>query len=81
MRKDKLNKTTKLNITYAKLKGASQHALFKPCVKRYLSNHVRSLFMNVSPEEWNIALMLPMQRFQKKSDQYVWAQSAEKAGV
>jgi len=60
---DKQNKTTKLNISYKILKGASRYQLVKPCVKRYLFNHVRSNFLYISPDEWNIALMLPTQRF------------------
>ena len=85
--KDKLNKTTKVNnMTWETLQKIANHSLVKPCVKKYLFSHVRSLFMNISPEEWNIALMLPMQRFQKASDQQVWADSRnyynqKKAGV
>lgn len=60
---DKMNKTTKLNIDYRILKGASRYSAFKPCVKKYLFSNVRSNFLYITPEEWRIAVMLPTQRF------------------
>jgi hypothetical protein len=75
---DKYNKTTKLGLSYSILKGASLGDLFKPCVKRYLFSHVRSKFMYVSPERWDMAALLPMERFVKASKDKVWAESLEK---
>lgn len=67
---------TKLNINYHLLKETAKLKLFKPCLKRYLNAHVRSKFMTIYPAEWDYALMLPLQRFQKASQQKVWADSA-----
>jgi hypothetical protein len=33
----------------------------------------------VEPKEWDVALFLPLQRFQKASDQQVWADSYQAA--
>lgn len=60
---DKQNKTTKLQISYKILKNAAQAEYIKPCIKRYLFNHVKSNFLYIAPDEWNIALMLPTQKF------------------
>ena len=59
----KNDKTTKLVISYNLLNGASRYKYFKPCVKKYLFSHVRSPFVYIAPDEWNIAMMLPTDRF------------------
>ena len=60
---NKYNKTTKLVISYNILNGASRYKYFKPCVKKYLFNHVRSPFLYIAPDEWNIVSVLPTDRF------------------
>ena len=75
---DKYNKTTRLQISYSILKGASRFGYFKPCIKKYLFSHIRSPFIYISPDEWDIALMLPTQRFQKATSEKVWSDSRKK---
>lgn len=74
----KMNKTTKLRISYQILKGASKFKYFKPCIHKYLFSHVKSQFQYVKPENWDYAMMLPSERFQKKSKEYVWQDSMDK---
>ena len=71
----KYNNTTKLIIDYQILNGAAQYKYFKPCVKHYLFSHVRSPFQYVPPETWDYVSLLPMARFQKKSQEFVWMAS------
>lgn len=71
----RFDQTTKLKISYKILKGASKYKYFAPCVKHYLDEHVRSKFLKIESVEWNIALFLPVEQFQKKSKQQVWNQS------
>ena len=68
--------TTRLRISYETLKSASSMNLFKPCFKKYLYGHVKSQFIYVEPKEWDIALFLPLQNFQKASAAEVWRDSA-----
>lgn len=75
MNNDKYDKTSKLVITYQILKAAGQFKLFKPCVHRYLFAHIRSPFQYVPPTAWDYAILLPLNRFKKKSAEYVWAAS------
>lgn len=75
---DKYNKTTRLQISYGILKSASRFKYFKPCIHRYLFTHLRSPFVYISPDEWDIALMLPTQKFEKSSSEHVWAESRAK---
>lgn len=75
---DKMDKTTKLKISYSILKSTMKQKLFMPCIKRYLGNHVRSSFLYIEPEQWNHAMLLPLQDFKKKTAKQVWDISAEK---
>jgi hypothetical protein len=74
-RDDRLRADKKLKLTYGVLKTASRFKYFKPCVKRYLYSHVRSRFLYVPYEEWDISLMLPTERFSKKGKAKVWEDS------
>lgn len=77
MTNKKYDATTKLKLSYKILKGASQLKYFKPCVKRYLFSHVRSKFLYLYPSEWETALFLPLADWQKRTGQYVYAQSVK----
>lgn len=57
------NEKTRLRISYEILNNAAKFSLFKPCVKRYLYRHIRSRFFLVDTKEWDMTLMLPLQRF------------------
>lgn len=66
---------TKLVLSYKILKGASKLRAFKPCFKKYLFSHKRSQFMRILSSEWEIAAFLPVANWQKKTGNYVHAQS------
>lgn len=62
---NKYNDSTKLVISYDVLRAHSiQFSGFENCVKRYLFAHVRSSFHQVSPFDWDKAVLLPLQRWQ-----------------
>jgi len=69
---------TRLRITYQILAAASKFKAFRPCIKRYLNGHIKSRFFYVDPKEWDMALMLPTQRFVGAPDQKVWQDSRNK---
>lgn len=71
----KNDKTTRLRITYSILESSSRMRYFKPCVKRYLDDHVMQRFIYIDPENWDKALMLPTERFMKKSINHVHTES------
>lgn len=75
---DRYDDSTKLKLSYALLASVAKFPEVRPCVKRYLSSHVRSQFLRVHPSEWEIALFLPVEMFQKQSADYVWAESRRK---
>lgn len=72
------NDTTKIRISYDILKGVSKFKLFKPTLKKYLRNHIRSNFLQIASKEWDIALFLPTENFKKASKDQVWADSRKR---
>lgn len=70
--------TTRLKLSYALLASVAKFPEVRPCVKRYLATQVRSQFLRVHPSEWEIALFLPVEMFQKQSVDSVWADSRRK---
>ena len=71
----KYDDTTKVRLSYNILKGAAKYKAFKPTVKHYLYDHVRSPFLEITAVEWDIALFLPFERFQKAQKETVWKDS------
>ena len=68
----KYDKTTRLKLSYDLLKGYGRAV---PCVKRYLRDHVVSETVRIDADEWEIAIFLPVERFQKESKSTVWKDS------
>jgi hypothetical protein len=77
---EKYDHTTKLRLSYKILQSASKYRYFEPCVKHYLKSHVKSRFIYIYPAEWNMALFLPTEQFEKKSKQEVWKASQDQIG-
>lgn len=72
---ERFDDSTKLKISYGILKGVTKFKFFQPCIKRYLRTHVRSRFMEIHSSEWDVALWLPTEQFQKARKTEVWADS------
>ena len=72
-----LDESTRLKISYNLLQKASKAKYFKPCVKKYLIGHMRSKFFYIEPAEWNMAIMLPTQKFVGDSAANVWKESKD----
>ena len=72
----KYDETTRLILRYNMLKGFSKIKRARPMVKRYLTSNIRSKFVQINADEWEVALFLPVERFRKASKKKVWAQSA-----
>mgnify|MGYP003389442273 FL=1 len=68
----KYDATTRLKLSYDLLKGFGRAV---PCVKRYLGTNVRSNTVRINADEWEIAIFLPVERFQKEKARVVWNDS------
>lgn len=66
---------TKIKLSYQVIKSAANVNMFKPCIKRYLTSHVKSKFIFISPIHWDTAIFLPLEDFSGASKQKVWADS------
>lgn len=55
---------TRLRISWSILKSLSNSKLFEHSVKIYRMDHVRSKFIIIPPESWELAVFLPLARFE-----------------
>lgn len=74
------NDETKLRFTYNLLNSAARFKYFEPCVKRYLTSHMKTRFIHVHPTQWELGLFLPLERFVGENKQKVWQDSRKKIG-
>lgn len=74
----RFDETTKFAMSYEMLQKAAKMKYFKPCLKHYLKDHVRSRFAQVEAPEWEIATFLPTADFQKASASQVYKDSRKK---
>jgi hypothetical protein len=68
----------RIRMTYDMLKSAKKFKAFRPAYKRYVKEGVKSRFLEIKPEEWEIAMQLPTQKFVGESAQNVWKESRRK---
>ena len=71
----KYEETTRLRLTYEILNSATKYRFFKPTIKKYLNSNVRSRYIQINANQWDMALFLPTERFVKKNKNFVWRES------
>ena len=63
----KLTPNTRLQLSYDLLQSTKSLAnLSRPCIKRYLNSQFRSRFVEITPDEWDKAVELPVEVFVRK---------------
>lgn len=73
---EKANESSRLTkLRYNLISGVRKYKEFKPCFKHYLAKHVKSQFARVPMTDWEIAIFLPVEQFQKKGKEAVWTDS------
>jgi hypothetical protein len=82
-----MDKTTRLNMImngYKILKKSAKYRHFMPCIRRYLFDNGRSRYMEVPADEWEIAIFLPLERFEsgigggRATRSHVWMDTRRK---
>ena len=63
------SETDRLKVSYARANGIP---MARAVIKRYLYGHMKSQVRIVTPDEWVIAVLLPVQRFRKASTSKVY---------
>ena len=77
---DMTEDTTRLaKLKYNVIESKRQLYLAYPCIHRYLNKQIRTPIAAIPPKEWELALFLPLQRFQKKAETVVWKESIKSA--
>lgn len=71
------NEIMRVRITYDILAASRRFREFRPCIKRYLHDHIRSKILAVQPDEWPIAMALPIHQFKGAKPKEVWQDSLE----
>jgi hypothetical protein len=71
----KYDETTKFQLSYKILQGVTKFRYYKPCLKHYLTQHVKSRLARVQAPEWEIATFLPTADWAKASSNQVYKQS------
>lgn len=69
----------KLELNYELLKSVRALRHYKPCYKRYLNNFTVTNYVPIERTLWNIAMFLPLARFQKASMTRIHKESLKKA--
>jgi hypothetical protein len=72
---DEQDEFKRLRVSYDILNASRRYKEFRPCIKRYLNTNIKSRVMAVSPEEWDVALYLPVHQFKKAPATDVWNES------
>ena len=72
---ENLDEDTYVRMTYNFLKGARSLKEYRPCYKRYLTEHIRGDIVKVPAQEWETAVHLPTALFRKKQEQEVHRES------
>ena len=72
---DKMDGTTRIKYSWALIAGVSKYKAAEPCIKRYLSDHVKSPYNKVDSSNWTTAMLLPVERFVKAPKERVWKDS------
>lgn len=72
---DRLDDRAKLEVSWKLLNNASKFPEIRPAIKQYLYSHVKSRMAEIPPADMPIAVFLPVERFKKKENEFVWAQA------
>jgi len=73
-----LNENKRIMLSYQIMKTSVKIPQFIPTIKRYLYGHLRSRIYILEPDVWNMALYLPLERFEKAPMSRVHSESMRK---
>jgi hypothetical protein len=70
--KDRFVKSTKLDFSWKVIMALSQSKYFEHAVKMYRMDQMRSKFVEIPSQSWEMVLFLPLARWQKGSKAQAW---------
>ena len=78
---ENLNETSRIRLPmdgYAFLKKSMKYRFMKPALRKYLFSRALSRFMEIPPTEWDIALFLPLERFEGDTRRKIFIDTRKK---
>jgi hypothetical protein len=72
------DETTKLKLSYGLLSSSKNIFEMKACIKQYLFSNIKSKFLQIDSDEWDIAALLPVENFEGASKNKVYMDSEDK---
>lgn len=58
----KYDDSTRFKLAYSTLASMKRFRIIKPCIKRYLFEHIRSSMVYIEPDSWETAIFLPTEK-------------------
>ena len=74
----KFDRSTRFKVSYETMKSARSLKAFKPCYKKYLTQHIMGNIVIVPPDEWEMAIHMPTAQFAKATEDAVHKDSRDK---
>ena len=75
---DNYDEKTRLRLSYDFLRKTTTAFQATPCIKRYLFSQIQSRFLQIPADEWDIAVLLPVEQFTGATNNKVWTDSRKK---
>jgi len=72
---EEMEEDAKFKLTYELIQSVTGLKYAKPCIKRYLTTHIRGSIKLVDPAHWSVVSMLPTAQFHKFNVNTVYADS------
>ncbi len=69
---NRYRKSTRLRMTWDKLKAMAASKLFEHAVHAYRADHFKSVMVEVPAQSWEMAIYLPLARWQKGGKAKAW---------
>ena len=69
------SETERFDLKYEIINASAKLKYGKACIKRYLFSQMKSAALEVEPEYWDIATMLPVAQFRKQRTLEVYKDS------
>lgn len=73
-----VDQLSRIYIVYRRLAADARYRAFRPALKKYRLDRIRSSVVMISPIEWPVALAYPSQQWVNTTDQQVWTNSVQK---
>ena len=64
-----------IRMRYEMLSSLSKMRFFKPCYKRYLTQHIDGRALEITSDYWDVMAMLPLADWQKKQQREIYTES------